>query len=173
MTLPKAELPQRKNIRLPKFHYFAGYWYFVSICTKDKKHLFGEVCIASVGATRGSPETQLSDVGKIVSDVWLSLPKHHYVELDVFTIMPNHVHFVIGMFSGGSRPAPTLGTVTGLFKSECSRRIRKLVNDPSLEVWQRGYYEHIIRNEKELNEIREYVIFNSYGWEGDEENKHS
>lgn len=77
----------------------------------------------------------------------------------------------MGMFSGGSRPAPTLGTVTGLFKSECSRRIRQLVNDPHLNVWQRGYYEHIIRNEKELNEIREYVIFNPYGWEGDEENK--
>ncbi len=72
--------------------------------------------------------------------------------------------------AGRPRPAPTLGMVMGFFKSECTKQIRRLTNDPKLEIWQRNYYEHVIRNDRELFEIRQYIENNSAQWELDENN---
>ena len=81
--------------------------------------------------------------------------------------MPNHIHFVIDI-SGGSRPAPTLGNIVGLFKSECTKQIRILVNNPEMRLWQRNYYEHIIRDEGDMNRIQEYIENNPSNWSEDE-----
>ena len=182
--------PQRKQIRLKGYDYSQSGWYFVTVCTFNRENIFGDI----VGATLGSPAyMKLNEFGKIIESIWQSLPKHHPVELDVFQIMPNHVHFIIHIFNtnrtrpygaGGSRPAPTtktkLGTVIGLFKSECSKQIHIVGatrgspehtrGSPKIHIWQRNYYEQIIRNETDLHKIREYIQSNPLMWERDRNN---
>lgn len=156
---------QRHSIRLKNYDYSQSGLYFITICTQNRKCLFGEI----VGATRGSPTNMvLNETGKIIENVWQSLPNHHSVELDTFQIMPNHVHFILYIISGGSRPAPTLGTVIGLFKSECTKQIH--IGSPKIHVWQRNYYEHIIRTENDLNKIRAYITNNPSMWDRDRNN---
>lgn len=152
----------RHSIRLKKYDYSNQGLYFVTICTQNRKYLFWNFV---VGATRGSP------FNKIVNYTWKSLPDHHPVILDEFVIMPNHIHFIIYiMDKGGSRPAPTLGTIIGLFKSECTKKIRQLINNSQFIIWQRNYHEHIIRKEFELNRIRQYIRDNPKNWDEDENN---
>jgi len=157
----------RHSIRLKKYDYSQSGYYFVTICTENRLCIFGDIV---VGATRGSPaHMKLNEMGKIIENVWESLPNHHSVELDVFQIMPNHVHFIIQIVdSGGSRPAPTIGTIVGLFKSECTKQIR--IGSPKIHVWQRNYYEHIIRTENDLNKIRMYISENPDIWDRDRNN---
>lgn len=69
---------------------------------------------------------------------------------------------------GGARPAPTLGNIIGSFKSECTKRIRTQNNNPTLILWQRGYYDRIIRNDSELERIKTYILDNPKNWTDDE-----
>lgn len=181
-----VNLSQRKSIRLKNYNYSADGFYFITICTQNRRYLFGDI----VGVGRDRPEMFLNDIGKIVENIWESLPNHHCVGLDTFQIMPNHVHFIIQItvratrgspvietggsrpITGGSRPAPTtmLGTIVGLFKSECTKQIRHKLKNPHLVVWQRNYYEHIIRIETDLNKIRQYIQKNPQMWDRDRNN---
>lgn len=156
----------RHPIRYPGYDYSSSGWYFVTICTYKREHLFGEI----VRARRDAPQYMESNAAAVVvGDVWRSLPDHHPVILDAFQIMPNHIHFIIQIIQiqGRSRPTPTLGWIIGIFKSECAKQIHKLSN---VIVWQRNYYERIIRNEKELNNTRRYIIENPANWDTDTEN---
>ncbi len=105
------------------------------------------------------------------------------VELDVFVAMPNHFQGVIIIFGRGDpsgrpytpssphgAPSGSFGAIIGQFKSAASKRINKLRGTPGTPIWQRNYYEHIIRNEDDLNEIREYNMNNPLRWELDKEN---
>jgi putative transposase len=130
---------------------------------------------------------KLNRYGSIVENVWRSLPKHHNVKLDQFQIMPNHIHFIIiirstthqsHIESGASRRAPTtiktkptLGMIVGFLKSESIKQIRALAKNPNFIIWQRNYYERIIRDENEYNHIRYYFKTNPQNWEEDRNNK--
>jgi len=174
-----VKISKRKPIRLKNYDYSNNGYYFITICTQNRKCLFGN--IVGVGRDRPIQKMILNNVGKIVQNTWQSLPNHHSVELDTFQIMPNHIHFVIQIVgatrgspasikTGGSRPAPTLGTIIGLFKSECTKQIRRQSKNPNIIVWQRNYHEHIIRNEKSLNKIRKYIKTNPLMWNRDRNN---
>lgn len=180
------ELPKRKQIRLSGYDYSQNGCYFVTICTQNRDCLFGDI----VGVGRDRPAIMLNEYGKIVENVWYSLPDHHPVELYIFQIMPNHIHFVLvidntggqtgasrndtGESSGASRRAPTrkptLGFIVGMFKTECTKQINQFRKTPGGIVFQRNYYEHIIRNENELYKIREYIELNPEMWERDRNN---
>ncbi|MBU0570414.1 transposase [Patescibacteria group bacterium] len=169
--------PQRKSIRFKNYDYSLNGLYFTTICTQNRKCLFGDIVDGKM---------VLNGVGEILKNIWQSLPDHHSVELDTFQIMPNHVHFIIQIVvgatrgspgltrglntTGAPRHAPTLGTIIGLFKSECTKQIRKKLNNPNIIVWQRNYYECILRNEKSLNKIREYIKTNPKIWDRDRNN---
>lgn len=144
----------------------------------------------------GQPvDIKLSPMGKISYDFWSEIPKHFpNVELGPVVFMPNHMHGIIVIKeqkrgvgaentknAGTACRAPTksefgkpipgsLSTIIGSYKSAVTKRIRKLVNDPRFLVWQRNYYEHIIRNEKDYERIYEYIILNPERWEEDCEN---
>ncbi len=171
----------RQSIRLKKYDYSKSGLYFITICTQNRKCLFGNI----VGVGRDRPILMiLNQYGKIIENVWESLPDHHPVELDAFQIMPNHVHFILHIVSGArpmitgasrindmgaSRRAPTgtLGFIVGMFKTECTKQINKLQNTPGRKIFQRNYYEHIIRNEIELSKIRQYIKNNPLFWKKD------
>jgi len=166
-------LPNRHSIRLRGYDYSESGLYFVTICTRNRECLFGDIVDGKM---------ILNETGKIIETVWESLPDHHPVVLDEFQIMPNHIHFILETLPsrrGIARNAPTFGNVTAgslpciirSFKSECTKLIR--VKSPNIHIFQRNYYEHIIRAENDLNKIREYVNINPLIWDRDHNNLES
>lgn len=171
------KIHHRGSIRLQHYDYAQNGAYFVTICAQDRACLFGTI---SDGQMRAN------DHGRIVNECWNDLPKHYgQVILDEFITMPNHVHGII-ILSGeneraGLKPAPTtestpinkhhgLSEIVRALKTFSARRINQARNTPAIPVWQRNYYEHVIRNEEDLNKVREYIITNPAGWDKDEEN---
>jgi REP element-mobilizing transposase RayT len=122
----------------------------------------------------------------VVQSCWYELPNHYpNVELDEFVVMPNHMHGIIVILDepiaveestvrDGLRPSPTrkypLSEIVRAFKSFSARRINEINNTPGTPVWQRGYYDHIIREARSLTRIREYIAHNPQRWAGDAEN---
>jgi putative transposase len=179
-TENKAER-NRRSLRVPGFDY-SGYGpYFVTICTQDRKHLFGHL--------RGY-EISLNAAGKIVLNCWYDLTaRFPEVELDSFTVMPNHVHGIIMIVGAGlalpsrgaASSAPTekppscikrhsLSDVVRAFKSISAIQVNRQLGRSKKPLWQRNYYEHIIRDEESLNRIREYIHYNPLKWSLDREN---
>ena len=158
---------RRRSIRLKGYEYSQSGYYFVTLCTYNREKLLGRI---------KNERMRLNSMGKIVNEIWESISKHHAVGLDAFQIMPNHIHFIVVLkpgglnIKGGSRPAPTLGMIVGFLKSESTKRINKSVwaTRGSPGIWQRNYFEHIIRNEQEYWTIKKYIQDNPKNWEEDE-----
>ena len=159
----------RCSIRLKGYDYTQPGAYFVTICTHQRRCLFGDV----VGG-----EMRLNELGDFVWATWHDLPNHvPHVQLDAFVVMPNHVHgiIIIRDVGAGSEPAPTtkrhgLPEIVRQFKTFSARRINRRRGTPGQPVWQRNYYEHIIRHEESLNRIRDYILTNPLRWNLDREN---
>ena len=169
-----SDVPGRRSPRLQAYDYTQVGAYFVTLVTKDRVLLLGDV-------VKG--EMMLSHIGKSVADAWLWLPTQYpYVELDAFVVMPNHLHGVIWLAgplsgTGDSRIAPSnsggrkpLGRLIGAFKTVSAKRVNAALGTPSRPLWQRGFHDHVIRNERDLERIREYIRNNPLQWEMDEEN---
>lgn len=179
-----------KSIRLEGYDYAQDGWYFVTICTKDKECLFGDII---------NEKMVLNDLGKMAEKYWQEIPVHFpFVNLDEFIIMPNHVHGIIAIDHGddfitegdlstrrdvavqrlyrGDNPqmskispkSGSLSTIIRSYKSIVTRESKKIMNN---FAWQSRFYDHIIRNEKSLNKIRQYIIDNPVKWEMDRNNK--
>jgi putative transposase len=178
MTRPR----DRRTIRLPGYDYGWAATYFVTICTRDRAHVFGDV-------DRGV--VRLNPFGRIAASEWRRIGRHRPgVALDVWVIMPNHLHGVVTV--SGNRTPPediallawreshrrfpyprgirrgrncgTLGAIVGSYKSATSRRINLLRGAPGTIVWQRGYYEHIVAGSEALERIRQYITNNPARW---------
>ncbi len=147
--------------------------YYVTICTQNRECLFGEI-------TDG--QMVLNDAGKIVADEWMKTGEiRNEIELDEWVVMPNHFHGIVMIRRGDPPVAPTprplpeprpksIGSLMSGFKSAVTKRINEIRKTPGMKLWQRNYYEHIIRNQNELNRIREYIANNPMKWEFDREN---
>ena len=151
----------RRSIRLKGYDYTQPGAYFVTICTWQRNNLFGEI---------SNKKIQLSPFGEVIQVHWDNLPKHYsYLKLDEFVIMPNHVHGIIVLTDDfACKKRHGLPEIIRGFKTFSARRINKMRHLSRVSVWQRGYYEHIIRHEKSLNAIREYIIKNPLSWDKDE-----
>ncbi|MGC8719442.1 MAG: transposase [Thermodesulforhabdaceae bacterium] len=180
MTRYDPTCHHRRSIRLKKYDYTQPGAYFITICTHERAHLFGEVVDGHM---------RLNNAGRIAEQCWRDIPAHFpHVELDAFVIMPNHVHGVLWIVDNvGARhavpPPPTdhveqfgkplpgsIPTIVRAFKSAVTQRINAWRNTPGAPVWQRNYYEHIIRDEYILNTIRQYIIENPLRWHLDRYN---
>ena len=161
----------RRSIRLKEYDYTNPNWYYVTICTHDKKNLFGKI---------KNSKMMFNDFGKIVKEEWLKTKElRQNVDLDDYVIMPNHFHGILIIERRGKmhlaptdakfgQPVPdSLSTIIGSFKASVTRRINKLLQE-KIQVWQRDFYEHIIRNENDLYNIRKYIELNPLQWEIDE-----
>jgi putative transposase len=168
-----ASFPLRQNLRLPEFDYSQPGAYFVTIVTQDRKPLFGQVV---------DGEMVLNEVGRIAEEVWVEISEHFpNVELGEFVVMPNHIHGIISIANVEAThasplpriskgPAPgSIGAIIGSFKSAATRRVRAFTNNREKRLWQRNYYEHIVRNERDYQAIYEYILANPFNWEKDEE----
>jgi len=164
---------RRQSLRLKDYDYSGPGAYFVTICTRDRLPRFGDVVEGCM---------RLTDYGRIVSQEWeISATIRREITLDAFVIMPNHIHGIIfinesnvgatGRSPVRSGPRPRcLGSFLSGFKSATSKRINDLQRTSGLSVWQRNYYEHVIRDEDSLHRIREYVVNNPARWDFDREN---
>lgn len=172
MTI-NSEARGRRSIRLRDYDYTLAGAYFVTMVTRDRKCLFGDVV---------DGEIRLNHWGWTVHDEWKkSAEIRKEIELDAFVVMPNHVNGIIVITDAleratGQSPlqsGPTrrsLGSFVGGFKSAVTKRISELCGSPRTPVWQRNYFEHVIRNEQSLQRIRQYILDNPARWEFDQEN---
>ncbi len=154
----------RESLRLRGWDYTSSAMYFVTICTQRGKALFGEIV---------DERLQMNVCGRIVDECWQWLADQYaFVSLDNYVIMPNHLHGVIWLQAGrrgGSRTAPTLrikplGRLIGAFKTVSTKRINVIRGTPGKVVWQRGFYDHIIRDQRDLDRIRQYIRLNPLHW---------
>lgn len=165
---------QRQSIRWFAYDYAQAGAYFVTICTHDHVCLFGRV----VGEAM-----ELNPAGKAVWECWYAIPRHFpQVALDEFIVMPNHVHGIVVIGDGRARHASPLparpqglgrrsvGSIVGAYKSSVCRRVNAIGGTPGAVLWQRNYYEHVIRNERQLSRIRRYIAENPANWMLDYEN---
>ena len=137
---------------------YAGHgWYYVTICTNERHLFFGEV--DEEGAMH------LNAISEIVKECWLLIPHFRsYVELDEWVIMPHHLHGILVINREEEEKLPrrwqkgSLGAIVNQFKGATTKHIRAMGGTPF--AWQRNFYDHIIRNEKDLKRIRTYIINN-------------
>jgi len=180
------KLPQRKLIRLKDYDYSASGAYFITICAYNRECLFGK--INHNLETKDQSPFVINEYGKIIQEEWArSDTIRHEITLDDYVIMPNHFHGIIFINKAGDQPvAPTepflsprsplhgigsksVGSLIAGFKSTVTKRINEIRKTPGFPVWQRNYYEHVIRNENDLNDIRQYIKYNPLNWETDKE----
>jgi putative transposase len=186
------KIHHRRSIRLRGYDYAQVGAYFVTIDTFQQEYLFGEI---------DNGEMALNAWGQIVQNWWDDIPNHFPgVETGAFVIMPNHVHGIIiitagrgavpapivsdGENQGGETPGrgtlplqwtkkPTLGQIVAYFKYKSTKEINALTGEGVVtKLWQRNYYERIIRNEREMDAIWRYIEANPENWGKDKENIH-
>jgi putative transposase len=165
------EIHNRRSIRLKGYDYSREGMYFITICTHDRMCLFGKV---------ENEEMNLNEYGKIAEKCFLAIPEHHpYAKLGPYIVMPNHIHCIIEITVGANNYSPlqtqtkrpihgtskTIGSIVRGFKIGVTKWFRK--NTDIHTVWQRNYYDHIIRNEKSYCRIADYIINNPLKWQDD------
>ncbi len=184
----------RSSIRLREYDYRQTAAYFMMVCVQGRECVLGVVMDENV---------LLTETGRIVKQWWYVVPKRfENVQLDEFIIMPNHIHGILvfenRVGAGSPRPipgesdsrienassrgkgaettplrGPTLGQVVAYFKYQSTKAVNTRRGTPGTKFWQRNYYEHIIRNEDNLNEKRRYFALNPPKWALDPENPES
>ena len=163
------DIHHRRSVRLQNYDYSSAGAYFVTICTWQRECLFGGIRDGVM---------VLNEYGEILNKCWHALPDYYsHVELDTFTIMPNHMHGIIniiGNVGAGLKPALTkrhgLPEIVRALKTFSAKQINILRSTQGRPVWHRNYYEHVIRNEKELYAVRKYIQDNPLNWDKDEDN---
>ncbi len=160
-VLNRKPTAPRRRLRLPDYDYASPGAYFVSICTHQRVCLFGQITDGTLSA---------NPFGKIVEACWPDLPSHYpNAVLDAFVVMPNHVHGIL-LIERVFQAAHGLGEIIRGFKTFSARRINELRSTTGKPLWQRGYHEHIVRNEAALEEIRDYINTNPLRWAVDRNN---
>ena len=165
----------RRSIRLRGYDYSRSGAYFITVCAHNRVCLFGEIA---------GGKMVLNDAGQTAVQCWQAIPDHFpHVELDAFVVMPNHVHGILFIgntpvgakhfspLQPGQQPHGTsksIGSIIRGFKIGVTKWMRTHTNVH--DVWQRNYYEHVIRNDDELNRVREYILKNLARWDLDREN---
>lgn len=177
----------RSSIRLKDYDYSTAGAYFVTICTFKRACIFGKIL---------DGEMRMNGVGHVVKKWSLKLgDKFPSVETDAYIIMPSHMHGIVRIVGGdpcvrpdsgtamealheeGARVGAPLPRIVQWFKTMTANQYLRLVKNPRRmsfpgRLWQRNYYEHVIRNETDLNAIRQYIEANPSRWQDDPENPH-
>ena len=174
----------RRSIRLPDYDYTMPGAYLVTICTANGKCIFGEI---------NNGKMRLNEFGRIAQEEWeRSSVIRNEIEMDSFVVMPNHIHGIVFILDintnsnvGATGRSPlrspkskhkygiaprSLGAFVAGFKSILTKRINIIRCTPGTSVWQRGYYEHVVRSDLDLKNIREYIVNNPARWDFDKEN---
>jgi putative transposase len=143
---------RRRQLRLRGYDYSAPGLYFVTACTQRRACILGRVLNDAV---------VLTSAGVAARDCLIAVPRHYGgVHVDSFIVMPNHVHAILEV----RQRRVSLGVIVGTFKAAVTRSTGRA------RVWQRGYYEHVVRDEADLERIRDYIVTNPAKWALDPDN---
>ena len=179
----------RRSIRLPTYDYAQTGAYFVTVCTRNGACIFGTI-------QKG--KMRLNEIGRMANQTWEQSPTHFpQVKLDAWVVMPNHIHGIIVIFKSppagmnqtvhtqwathasplrNNRPTgpskSSIGAIVGSFKSAVTKQVNAMRDTSGPSIWQRNYYEHIIRSEPSMDRIRQYIADNPANWSIDPENPH-
>lgn len=174
----------RRSIRLKDYDYAQEGWYFVTIIVQNRECIFGQV---------NENKVKLNEIGRIVDYHWEHLSKHFsFIELDEYVTMPNHIHGIVHIvramhseandeksgnkydknaspirpWPNGTKPG-SLSAIVQNYKAITSRKINRIRKTQGQRLWQRNFWEHIVRTERDLNRIREYIRKNPAKWDED------
>ena len=156
----EKELLQRKLTRLKDFDYSTAGAHFITICTKDRKMLFAPVGADSISA-------------RMVKRTFLkTIEQYNGVDSPIYVVMPNHFHAIITISRADIESAPTVSEIVQSFKRYSTVEYTKMVKEGILppydkQIWQRSFYDHIIRNRDDYNEIFKYIYENPIRWKYD------
>ncbi|MDT8381936.1 MAG: transposase [Brevefilum sp.] len=162
----------RKNVRLKDYDYASPGYYFVSIVSYERKNIFGEII---------DGEMNLNQAGKTVEQTWQDIPKHFpNTSCEIFVVMPNHIHGIINIIDdeivraqsirGNGVKPKSIGSIIGSFKSAVTKQLHQTKTINQERIWQRNYYEHIIRDEDDYQQITDYIAANPINWGHDLKN---
>ncbi len=156
----ETSMPKRKHPRLKEYDYSTNGAYFITVCTKDRKNLFAPVGADSISA-------------RMVKRTFLeTIKRYPFVESPVFVVMPNHFHAIITISRADMESAPTVSEIVQSFKRHSTLEYIKLVKQGVLlpfdrQIWQRSFYDHVIRGQADYDEIYRYIEENPLRWELD------
>ena len=153
-------MPQRRPNRLPDYDYGQNGAYFITICTQNRSRILSS--IVEDGSLVPTP------IGTIAQQWILRFPeKYPEVTVDQYVIMPDHVHLLLHIDSlenGTGNPSPTIGTIIGWYKYQVTKQVNLLTGSSGERLFQRSYYDHVIRNQQDYNEVWEYIENNPRKW---------
>ena len=157
------EYPRRKQLRLKSFDYSQNGYYYITVCTYNREKILSDV-------RRGG--VLLRPLGNIVEAELIALSKRYGIEIAPYVIMPDHIHMIISINRNNAERAeqspaptmiaPTIGDIICSFKSLTTKIANKNDNTPGRKIWQRNYYEHIIRDQDDYETKAEYILNNPY-----------
>ena len=161
----KKQLPKRKQNRLQEYNYSADGWYFITICTKGRIPILSRIVGSDI---LGAPQVQLLACGKIVEKNLQQLQTFYVnIKVEQYVIMPNHVHMILSVSNNGapgmSPPTKQCATIP-LFVATLKRFCNKEFGE---QIWQRSFYDHIIRDQNDGAEISRYIYENPMNWSSD------
>lgn len=163
----KKEFPHRKQIRLKEYDYSQEGYYFITICTQNRLQILSKIIneigidAKCVGANCVRPIIKLSKIGQVIDNEINKISKiYNNIFIDEYVVMPNHIHLIIEIESGRTQFAPTISQVIKQYKGSITKQL-------NYNIWQKSFYEHVIRNEKEYYLIKQYIQNNPLNWEKD------
>ena len=176
------KFPKRKINRLKSWNYSNNGGYFITICTDNRKHILSKICVgdahflckrvspSGLTASPPFPVPQLTKTGQIVDDYIKNINlKYSCVTVNEYIIMPNHIHLLLFIDNNGTgNPSPTVGNIIGWFKYNTTKSVNEEYKSAGNKLWQRSYYDHIIRDEKDYMEKLNYILSNPLKWIDDE-----
>ena len=159
----ESTLPKRKHPRLDNYDYSAPGAYFVTICTQGRRCLLCSI----VGRGLAPAEIQYTPYGQIAREqLFLLESRYPNLKIDQYAIMPNHIHAILTLGeAAGASPRPTITDIVCAYKSLTTRECKKA--KPIGKLFQTSFYEHVIRGQKDYDEIAEYILNNPKQWELD------
>lgn len=146
------KLPKRKRIRLENYDYTQNGYYFVTICTYNREKILSVI---------NDNEITLYPIGEIIEQELKLLESKYNIEISPYVIMPDHIHAIIRIEREEQSPSPTLINIICALKSITTRKANNYYSVKGRKIWQRSYYEHIIRNERDYIETFEYIKYNA------------
>ena len=151
------EFVQRKINRISEFDYGVNGAYFVTICTQNRRKILSQI----VGDGFPVPKT----IGLLAEEYIKQIPqKYSGVYVDKYVIMPDHIHMLLRIDCGTGNPSPTLGNIVGWYKYQVTKTYNKRTSMNGVRLFQRSYYDHVVRNQQDYNEIWEYIENNPRKW---------
>ena len=160
--MEQKELPQRKQLRLPEYDYRQAGYYFVTVCTavRHENILCSIVPPVGGGLCPAPPSVRLTEIGKAVDAAIQAIPQFYPgTGVDIYCIMPDHVHLIVSLGTGRDRARP-LQEMIGRMKSYTDWKYRQLGRPFGPRLWQKSFYDHVIRNDSDLSDTRQYILNN-------------